>query len=325
MKGNEFTVEDEIRELMKGPQNDEAPTIDDAQGDQKEIEESPAENLEQVEEPVQEPVEPVQTEVKSEAPTALTGAIKAKWNELPEDVRAEWKKREDDIQAMMTRHDGDLKIGREMKEVITPYMAIIQSEGGTPVGAVRDLLNTAYILRTGSPGQKAQLLHQVAQQYGVDLNTQPQQVDLNVHYLQTELHQLRQQANPERIKEQLQEEMQRDRINSEIQAFAANSKNVHFEAVRTQMGALMGNGQAKDLQEAYDMACWASPTIRASLLQAQDQERKQKQKQEVEAKKKAASSVTGSPGLASPQSREQSKSLEDELREQLQAARGVAI
>lgn len=171
------------------------------------------------------------TEVKIEpAPQSLSGAIKAKWAELPEDVRQEWTKREGDFHQAMTRHDGDLNLGRQMKDVITPYMAQIQAEGGTPAGAVKDLLNTAYLLRTGSAQQKAQMVHQIIQTYGIDIGqAQPQEaVDPTIQNLQQQIAELKQLANPATIKKQLQEEHEAATINEEVQAFASDPANVHY-------------------------------------------------------------------------------------------------
>lgn len=261
-----------------------------------------------------------------EAPVALSGAIKAKWNTLPEDVQREWKKREDDIHRMMTSHDGELRVGREMKEAIAPYMATIQAEGGTPVGAVKDLLNTAYILRTGSPHQKAAVLMQAAQQFGVDLSLHQQtQQNPQLVNLHNEIHQLRQNASPEAIERQLQERMEAVRIDNEIRDFAANPKNVHFETVRADMGALMTSGRAKDLQEAYEMACWANPSIRQANLSAQEEAAKAKRKAEMDAKRKASASVVGSPAGTAPTTNATTKSLEDEIRDNLRAAQGEII
>lgn len=313
---NDKTIEDELKEALtgtiEGPEDVIQEVVEAGEPEEQDIVEP--------EEPIAEKVvEPV---TKSEAPVALSGAIKAKWNELPEDVRNEWKKREDDIHRMMTARDGELNLGRSIKEIATPYEAIIRSEGGTVEGAFKDLLNTAYVLRTGTPQQKAQLILATAQQYGVDLNQYAAQQPNPLASIQQEIQQLRQQADPTRIKSQLQEEMERDRISGEIQAFAANPENVHFNAVKSTMGSLISSGRAKNLQEAYDMAIWSDPSIRSELLKAQAAQEAEKKKAEMAAKKKASASVAGSPGLASPNANAPQKSLEDELRDQMRASSG---
>lgn len=263
-------------------------------------------------------------EVKAiEPPQALSGAIKAKWNELPDDVKAEWRRREDDIHKMATSHDAERKLGRDIKDVITPYMPIITAEGGNPISAVQSLLNTAYLLRTGTPEKKAELVRQIAQQYGVDLGqaAQAPQVDPVLSSVQQELQQLKQFFTTQ---QQTQEQAQQQQLLQEIQAFAADPKHPHFEQVKSLMAPLLASGQAKDLQEAYDMACHANPSIRSTILQAQDAEKKAKQKAELEAKKKAAVSVTGSPGVTTPNA-SPNRDLRDELRANLAAARGAKI
>ena len=310
------TLEEELKDAMSGVEA-EAEIVEEVTEEVTEepiIEEAPETEVEKT----------VIPEVKkSDAPVALSGAIKAKWNELPEDVRAEWKKREDDIHRMMTSKEGELNLGRSIKEIAAPYEAIIRSEGGTVEGAFKDLLNTSYVLRAGTPQQKAQAVMQAIQQYGVDLSLvggQQQQNPLSA--IQQEIQALRQQADPNRIKSQLQEEMERDRITGEIQAFAANPANVHFEAVKSTMGSLISTGRAKDLQAAYDMAIWSDPSIRSELLKAQQTQEADKRKAEMAAKRKASVSVSGSAGLASPNSNAPQKSLEDELRDQMRASSG---
>lgn len=320
----EQTVEDDIKAAMAEALNTDEPKADE----QDIIEETPQVVSENDKAPIESVVgtdaPPVVTETKLDAPVALSGAIKAKWHELPADVQAEWKKREDDIHRMMTAKEGELNLGRSVKEIAAPYEAVIRAEGGTVEGAFKDLLNTSYILRAGSPMQKAQIIAQAVQQFGVDLSLvsgQPQQGG-TITAIQQEINYLRQQADPIRIKTELQEEMQRDRIATEIQAFAANPANVHFETVKSAMGSLIVTGRAKDLQEAYEMAIWSDPSIRSDLLKAQQAQEAEKKKAEMAAKKKASASVAGSPGIASPNANAPQKSLEDELRDSLRSSSG---
>lgn len=314
MNGTADAVTDDVEDVVDEP-NPDATT--EATGDVAETSDAPVDKPEDTAETSQPVVE---------APVALSGAIKAKWSTLPADVQQEWKKREDDIHRMMTSHDGELRVGREMKEVIAPYMATIQAEGGTPAGAVKDLLNTAYILRTGSPHQKAAVLMQAAQQFGVDLSLHQQaQQNPQLAQLQDQIHRLQMANSPQAIETQLQDRLEAAKIDSEISAFAANPKNVHFQTVRADMGALMTSGRAKDLQEAYDMACWANPSIRQSNLAAQAEQDKAKRKAEMDAKRKASASVVGSPSGTSPSANAPNKSLEDEIRDSLRSANGQII
>jgi len=254
-----------------------------------------------------------------EAPQGLPAAVKAKWASLDPEMQAALKAREDDVHKMFTRNDGELNLGRKMKDVIQPYMQIIHAEGGTPETAVQSLLNTAYVLRTGSPQQKAGLVQQLIQAYGVDtsLMGHPQQAQGNDYAaLQRKLAEVEARANPEAITRQLREQMETDKVNEEVKAFAADAANQHYEAVRLDMASMLQSGSAKTLREAYDKAIWANPDLRSTLLTAQTAEKEAKRKAELEAKKKAAVSVTGSAGKsAGSTGAKQAKSIEEELAE----------
>lgn len=264
-------------------------------------------------------IEPKAPEVK--APDSWTPTSKAEWEKIPAPVRAEIAKREADMHQAMTRHDGDLRMGREIKEVIMPYLPAIQAEGGTPATAVRDLLNTAYVLRSADPARKAQMVKTIIEQYGVDMNLIGQQeyTDPTIAALQNEIANLKQTMNPDAMQKQLQQRMEQDRVTSEVQAFAADPANAHFETVRPLMKALLESGQYATLQEAYKAACLAHPTI-GSTVQV-----KPKPVEDIAAKKRAAASITGSPGANVPNSTAPHQSLEDDLREQLRASRGKSI
>jgi DNA primase len=210
---------------------------------------------------------------------------------------------------------------------VQPYLALIQSEGGTPAAAVQSLLNTAYILRTGSPQAKQQALMGVARQFGVELNGiqhQQAQVHPEIAALQNEIAQLRGSLSQRELAEQQQTQAE---IGEAIQAFAADPSHAHFEEVKAHMAALLREGLAKDLQDAYDQACHARPDIRATLLAQQRAEEEQKRRSEEKARAEAARnkavSITGGPGIAAARSAPESRSLREELEANFRAAAGA--
>jgi len=317
-----ITIEEELAALMADPTSDPAvktiavepdpaDVTDPAQGEPNPEKSSPA---------AETPATPETPKAPAiEAPQGLPAAVKAKWASLDPEMQAALKAREDDVHKMFTRNDGELNLGRKMKDVIQPYMQIIHAEGGTPETAVQSLLNTAYVLRTGSPQQKAGLVQQLIQAYGVDtsLMGHPQQAQGNDYAaLQRKLAEVEARANPEAITRQLREQMETDKVNEEVKAFAADAANQHYEAVRLDMASMLQSGSAKTLREAYDKAIWANPDLRSTLLTAQTAEKEAKRKAELEAKKKAAVSVTGSAGKsAGSTGAKQAKSIEEELAE----------
>jgi len=264
--------------------------------------------------PVAEVAEPVKL---PEPPQSWSAEAKAEWAGLSERARAEVLKRETDMHQALTRHDGELNLGRQLKSAIAPYEAQIRAEGATPIQAVESLLNTAYILRSGTPEQKKALILNTAKQYGVDLGSLPEEeyVDPTIAQLKAQVEEMRKLADPAYIRSTLTKEMESTKIQSDIAAFASDPAHVHFETVKPLMASILGAGQAKDLKEAYDMACMANPSIRSTLEAAKNAELEAKRKQDIQAKKRAASSVTGSPATPSNSKATNPKSsVEDDLR-----------
>lgn len=231
-------------------------------------------------------------------------ARKDKFGTLPPDVQDLMLEREAEVEKGFTKMDDERTFGKQLKEVVAPYMATIQAEGGTAAGAVKDLLNTAYILRSGSPQQKAAIVQQVIKQYGVDTRLfgaqasgQTQQPSIN---------------KDEIVREAItafQTQQMNDTIASELKAFTADTKNVHFAAVKDNMSALLGAGIAKNYQDAYDQAvklAGLSPVVNA-------EPQRQQPSVDVAAKKRAGSSVSGSPGITIPNSGNPNRSLREEL------------
>ena len=261
------------------------------------------------------------------APGNLKPELRAAWEAAPAELRKWISDREAEVHKGFTRMDEERQYGRQMRDVISPYMPIISAQGSDPVSAVKSMLNTAYILNTGSPAQKAAALSQVAQQYQIPLELliqgaqQQPRIDPTVADLQRqvqELTQFRQQELTQR------EQMQQHQIQSEISAFAAAPGHEHFDAVKTYMGSLMTGGHAKDLQDAYDQAVWAHPELRQTVLAAQQQTAQQAQAAQAQARaaaaKRAAGSVSGSPGTSIPVAAPD-RSLREEIAANLRASR----
>lgn len=263
-------------------------------------------------------------------PEAWSAADKAEWDKIPPHIQASIARREADIHKGFTRQDEERQFGRELRNVINPYMPVITAEGGNPIAAVQNLLNSAYVLRVAEPAQKAAMIQQLCQQFNVpmELVAQPPQPQDPMHPV---LHQLQQQIAELRGSRQ-QEMQQRQQaeeaaLQTQVQAFAADPSRIHFEKVRPHMAALLQSGLAKDLADAYDQAVRANPET-YSVLDAQranaaaEEERKAKEAR-VAAARNAGSSITGAPGGVSPSNAANSdRNLRDTIRDSLQAARG---
>lgn len=260
-------------------------------------------------------------------PGNLKPELHAAWEAADPALRKHFADREAEIHKGFTRMDEERQYGRQMRDVISPYMPLIQAQGSDPAKAVQSLLNTAYIFTAGTPQQKVAALHQVAQQYQIPLEQlqqfaqQPQQrVDPQVADLQRQVQQLTQSRQQDVA---AREQAEQHELQTAITTFAAAPGHDHFEQVKPHMAALLTNGLAKDLQDAYEQAIWARPDLRQTVLAAQQQTAQAttqaQTQQRTAAARKAAASVAGSPGTSVPVA-PPDRSLRDEIRANLRAA-----
>lgn len=263
---------------------------------------------------------PVDETPKTVAPQSWKAEYKDKFATLPPEIQAEIMRREEEVDKTIKNQDEERLFGKQLKETITPYLPIIQAEGGTPATAVKDLLNTAYVLRTGTPEQKRNLILRTAQQYGVDLTQVSQQSDADpqVQALYQKIESLEGRLTQQDMSREQQE---RAAIQSEIDAFASNPDHRHFETVKADIAALLNGGRATDLKDAYQKAVWANPDTRSALLAEQEAKRVAEIKAKADAARKAGSSVTGSPGATAPKvAKVQDRGLREELEANFRAA-----
>lgn len=307
----------------------------------------------------QKPAEPAQdTEGQAASPDARSLATppatwsagaKAIYGQLPEVARKEIAKREQDYARGIQQHAEAAKGYQTLMREFQPYEAMIRSENGSPEGAIRELLKTAYALRSGTPQSRGKLVMQIAQQFGADITpfigqpaNQEQAASGHQEFLPQVQQMVQQLVAPHLQKiqsweqqqttaQQRHEQQMQQEITSQLEAFqnataedGITPKHVYFENVRGLMSAYFANGQAQTLEQAYDMACWANPEVRAAL-QADMQRSAEAQRLE-EAKRKAADAknasfnVSGQGGIGMAGT--QTDSLEDVIAAKLAQQRG---
>ena len=260
-----------------------------------------------------------QTAIKP--PDSWKPAAKAQWAALPADIQAEIAQREAEVHKGFTKQDEHRNLGKTFEQVVNPYLPMIKAENSDPVKATAALLQSAYTLRAGTPDQKEQLLIGLMGQYQIDPNRvfqrlqggqSQQQVDPQVAALSQQVQTLQQRLAQGDYQS---EQAQVAQINTTIESFASDPKNTYFANVKPDMAALLREGRAKDMQEAYDMACWARPDIRQLLLQQQEQQRQAEAQARTQKARKAGSTITGSPsGSVAAASATSSGNLADDLR-----------
>lgn len=279
----------------------------------------------------------------SRPPATWSATAKAEFGKLPDVVRNEIAKREADFSRGIQQYAEKAKLADRYTAEIQPYDAMFRSLNASPEQFMRDALNTEYKLRTISPQEKTQMLLQYAQHYGADLSIIPQllgtqpreeggQPDIEALVRQS----VQQLVNPLAQKVQTWEQQtaqasQRQyqaleaEVGGQIEAFqnavdeSGQPKHLFFENVRGAMSGYIERGEAANLEQAYEMACYANNEVRTALI-AQEQS-KAEAKRLDEAKRRAAASkhasfdVSGQGGVGIADTSK--LSIADEIRAQL--------
>lgn len=292
--------------------------------------------------------QPEAATIDNRPPATWSATAKAEYAKLPDTVRKEIVKREADFARGIQKYAEKAEVADRYNAEFQPYEQMFRSLNATPEQFMRDALSTEYKLRTLSPQDKTQLLLQYANHYGADLSiipqllgTQPQtegqpdiqelvrkQVQQIVNPLQQKVQTWEQQSAAVQQQQAAQREAE---IQSQIDAFqnevneSGQPKHLFFENVRGTMAALIERGEAKSLDQAYEMACYANNEVRAQLIAQQQSEAEAKRLEEAKRRaaeaKHASFDISGQGGVGVADTSK--LSLRDELQAQMRGSARV--
>jgi len=242
-------------------------------------------------------------------PKSLRLELKDHWEKAPPELQQAFAQRDADYEKGITQYKSRDAEARAITEQFAPYEWILRNEGTTPAQAIAPLLQTAALLRTGTPAQKSQAVAHMIQQFQIPIDqvsahlggTAPVQQDSHYNDLAQQVQQLTQHITQQQYQAQ---KLNENRALSVIQQFASDPANMHFEAVSDRMLQLLQAPQVlgdtsqmserEKLQLAYDTAVRLDPQL-AQTLYAQQQQQAQATAQ-VQRARTAAVSVRGAPG-----------------------------
>lgn len=279
----------------------------------------PPEGTEPGDEAGKESVEETLAEPEERVPVGWKGEAKLKWAEVPQEVRQEVVRREKEVNDVLRESAGSRQFQEAFERTIAPFQQFIAADGGDPLTATRNLMQTAAVLRVGSPQQKAQTVAQIVRQFGVDIETldsalagapaQPgngagMSPDVQ-QYLQQQLAPVQQFMGNLQSRVRQANEAQATEVSSEIEAFENNPKYPYFEDVREDMGWLFERANQRNekltLESAYEQAIRMNPKLSEITSKQQAARQAQAANKSLEAKKRAAASLRGtSPAPAAP-------------------------
>jgi hypothetical protein len=245
-----------------------------------------------------------------DAPISWTAEQKAKFASLPPDTQAYIAQRDKESHEAITRAGQQIKAFEPIREVIEQHADTFQRNGLQPHEGFARLLAVEKMLEQ----DPASAIREIAKAYGVNLqgmNDEQNATPENQRIAELEARLARQESHLTAQMRQKQE-AESNALAREIADFAKDKP--HFESVRKVMAGLMSSGAAETMQDAYDRAIYADPTIRQSLQveaqKAAEDKRKAEEAERVSKAKKAAGvNVKGSPANAAA-----ARTMEQDLR-----------
>lgn len=213
------------------------------------------------------------------APVSWKPEVRETFAQLPAAAQQEILRREREIEGALRDTADARKFTTEMNQVLDPYRHLIAAEGGTYTTAVQSVMQSAALLRVGTPQQKAELVADMVTRFGIDLQIldgvlsaklqgQPAaapQVDPNIQHLQQQLGPVIEFVNNLRSKQGEFQQNQQRTMQQQIDDFFNDPANEFANDVRDDMADLLEvasrRGQQMTLQQAYERATMLHPTI----------------------------------------------------------------
>ena len=190
------------------------------------------------------------------------------WNKMQEGKpldKAEFVKfaeyanqREAEYKKGVSAYKAEADNARQLTEAIGPFVPELQKHGIHPVAWIQNLGRAHYTLANGTYEQKLQAFNRLAQDYGIQLNSDSLQMPEQAYvdpYQQQLMQQL--QATQQQVQQlsAIREQEENARLMSEIERVSSNKERFpHFDMVREDMAQLLERGIAQDLETAYAKA-----------------------------------------------------------------------
>lgn len=271
-------------------------------------------------------------ETRSAAPSSWSPQAREAWGTVPEEARAEIERREREIDKTLNDTASDRREAERLRQAVKPFEQTLALEaGGDPVAATANLLGVATRLRFGTQQEKAALVSQLVNTYGVDIESLDHALAGSVSPPGAGAgnpppgNPIPAPGSDPRIDamwrdRETQTQQTAHQQQQEVNTFLADPKNEFANDVRNEMADIIElnnrRGSQLTLQQAYDQAVVLSPNVQAVLTQRGGAPAagagNGAPAADLRSKKRAAKSVKGSPSTGA--SKAEPTSREDQLR-----------
>lgn len=259
--------------------------------------------------------QPVQEQPQgARPPVSWTPAAREEWSKIPPLVQQEVMRREREITQTLAQTAEARNLHNEFTRTVQPYMNDIQAENSTPMKAVESLLNTAGWLRRGNVQQKANVVANIINTYGVDITAlddilasgqrDPQGQARQPSFDPNILNAIEQKFAPTmQFVQSLQERMQQSEqakvaeLTTASEQFLNDPANEFAWDVKDDMADILDlaakRGQQMSLQDAYRRATMLHPSI-SKILESRKAQPELLSPAAIRAKQAASASLSNS-------------------------------
>lgn len=247
------------------------------------------------------------------APQSWKAGPKGKWGALDPDVRQEIIRRERDNERVLNESASARQLATALNQVVSPYMARINSLGVHPIAAIHELLKADHLLSSSNKVQQAKFMAKLISDYAVDIEAldaalagQPIKGSENDKLEQ--LLQQRLQPFMKFIEEQTRGNEERQgqmmaKMQNDIAAMSDNPEFPEFDAVREDMADIIEiqakKGVYLSLEQAYTRAIAMNPEVSDRVQKMKDAAKARDAAQSSHARAqqaaRASKSVSGAP------------------------------
>lgn len=265
--------------------------------------------------PAAKPVKPGKPE-ELKAPSQWKPEVRQHWNKLPRAVQEEVIRREGDSMRLIGSVGPKIRIADEVMNHMAPFAERLNENGITPNAFAAEVFSTVKQLAGGNPQQRAEIIANIVQSYGVDLRLLDQVLTQRISAPPEVLQARAATARANAIVAQQQmgiEQQTAQQAEQAVNEFGADPQHEFLDDVRDLMADLIEAGRVHNLDDAYAAAVWAHPDTRKILLQREAQQRAVAKGQRAVAARRASSSVSGTPTFPGGNTAQGGHSLRDTL------------
>lgn len=226
-----------------------------------------------------EPIEPAEKQPLDPHPR-WSADEKASFAALPREAQEFVLKREGDVEKTFTQKTQEIAEQRKNYESLEQVLAPRRHELTRQGGEAR-VINELFQLSDYANRDPAGFIQYFAKNNGIDLGSfnQPAEegsTDSAIHAYKRDVDSIKQELFSQK---QQAENSRKEAVNKEIDQFSTekdtsgNLKRPYFDEVRGEMVAFFKSEVAKDLDDAYERACYANPAVRQKIFAEQEKAR----------------------------------------------------